>query len=164
VRRLVKALGHPVDEDALRVLLGSKRQDHDPLADLVAVLGLPMDLLVALDQPERFAERAGVEDSPRTSARRAVLQGARGDFDADRPPRWPALSMAYAVGTVVAAAACVAMTVLGIAVLLTSGNAVDQSGLTSDDWALFAMFAVLSLVLVPTSVFRIRGVRRQRRT
>lgn len=164
VRRLVKVLGHPVDENSLRVLLRSKRQDHDPLAELVALLGLPMDLLVALDQPERFAERAGVEDITKTSARRAVLQGARGGFDAGTPPRWPALSMAYAVGTVVAAAACVAMTALGIAVLVTNGTAVDQSGPTSDDWELFAMFAVLSLVLVPTAVFRIRRVRRWRRT
>jgi hypothetical protein len=86
VRRLVKALDHPVDEDSLRALLRSKRQDLDPLAELVALLGLPMDLLVALDQPERFAESAGVEDIAKTSARRAVLQGARGDFDADAPP------------------------------------------------------------------------------
>lgn len=85
VRRLVKALGHPVDEDSLGGLLRSNRQDHDPLAELVALLGLPMDLLVALDKPERFAESAGVEDIARTSARRAVLQGARGGFDADAP-------------------------------------------------------------------------------
>jgi len=164
VRRLVKALGHPVEEDSLRALLRSKRSDPDPLAELVALLGLPMDLLVALDQPERFAERAGVEDITKTSARRAVLQGARGGFDADTPPRWPALSTAYAIATVVAAAACVAMTALGIAVLVTNGTAVDQSGLTSDDWELFAMFVVLSLVLVPTAVVRMRRVRRRRRT
>lgn len=164
VRRLVKALGHPVDEDSLRVLLRSKRQDLDPLAELVALLSLPMDLLVPLDQPERFAERAGVEDIAKTSARRAVLQGARDDFDADAPPRWPALSMAYAVGTVVAAAVCVAMTALMIAVLATHGAVTEQAGTSREDWVYLAVFAALSLILIPTGVFRIRRVRRQRRT
>jgi hypothetical protein len=163
VQRLVKALGHPVDEDSLRVLLRSKRQDLDPLAELVALLGLPMDLLVALDHPERFAERAGVKDIDKTSARRAVLQGARGDFDADALPRWPALSIAYAVGTAVAAAICVAMTGLMIAVLVTHGAVTEQAGTSREDWVYLAVFGALSLILIPTGVFRIRRLRRWRR-
>lgn len=164
IRRLVKALGHPVDEDALRVLLRTQRQDHDPLAELVALLGLPMDLLVALDKPERFAESASVEDIAKTSARRAVLQGARGGFDEDARPRWPALSMAYAVGTVVAAAVCVAMTALMIAVLVTHGAVTEQAETSREDWVYLAVFGALSLILIPTGVFRIRRVRRWRRT
>lgn len=164
VGSLVKALGHPMDEISLRALLHSTRQDHDPLAELVALLGLPMNLLVALDQPERFAASAGVEDIAKTSARRAVLQGARGGFDADAPPRWPTLSMAYAVGTVVAAAVCVAMTALMIAVLATHGAVTEQAGTSREDWVYLAVFAVLSLILIPTGVFRIRRVRRWRRT
>lgn len=159
VRRLVKSMGHPVDEDALRVLLRSLCPDRDPLVELVALLGLPVDLLVALDEPERFAELAQVEDVAKSSIRKAVVQGARGNDGADAPPRWPALSMAYAVGTVVAAAICVAMTALSVAVLSTHGAVVEQAGATREDWVFLAVFAALSLILIPTAVVRIRRVR-----
>jgi hypothetical protein len=133
VRRLMKPLGHPVDENSLRALLRSRRADHDPLAEFVALLSLPMDLLVSLDNPERFRESPGIERIAKTSVRQAVFQGARGGFDADSPPRWRALSTAYTIGTAVAAGVCVAMAMLGIAVLVTDSAVVDQSGLSRDD-------------------------------
>ena len=164
VRRLVKALGQPVDENLLRALLRSKRSDHDPLAELVALLKLPMDLLVSLDNPQRFRESPGVEHIVKTSAPKAVLQGALGRFDADIPPRWPALSTAYAIFTVLAAGFCVATTMLLIAVLATHGAVVDEAGVHHGDWIRLAWAAVLSLVLVPTAVVRMRRVRLRHRT
>ena len=74
-----------------------------------------------------------------------------------------ALSMAYAVGTVVAAAVCVAMTALMIAVLVTDGAVTEQAGTSREDWVALAVFTALSLILIPTSVFRIRRARRGRR-
>ena len=164
VRRLVKALGHPVDENSLRALLRSRRPGHDPLADLVALLSLPMDLLVSLDNPEQFLGSTGVEDIAKTSAPIAALQGALGHFDADTPPRWPALSTAYAIFTVLAAGFCVATTMLLIAVLATQGAMVEEAGGHRGDWVRLIAAAVLSLVLVPTAVVRMRRVRLWRRT
>lgn len=163
VRRLVKALGHPLDESLLRALLRSRSSDRDPLAEFCVLLGLPLDLLDPVDDPERFHERAGLEHVGETSARTAVLLAASGAFkDPDAPPGWRVLSTAYAIGTLAAAVVCLAMTALGIAVLVTDGAVVDQSGVTGDDWALLALFAVLSLVLAPTAVVRTRRVRRRR--
>lgn len=164
VRCLVKAISQPIDETLLRALLRRKRSDRDPLAELVALLGLPMDLLAALDDLKRFAERAGVEDITKTSVSRAVLKGARGGFDADTPAKWPFLSTVYALATVVAAVVCVAMTTLGISVLATNGAVVEQVGTSHEDWVSVAVFGALSLILIPAGVLRIRRARRSHRT
>jgi ABC-type spermidine/putrescine transport system permease subunit I len=66
--------------------------------------------------------------------------------------------VAYTVGAVIAAAT----TILGIAVLVTDGAVIDQPGRSGEDWAFSAAIAVLSLVLVPTAVLRIRRLRRSR--
>jgi hypothetical protein len=163
VRRLVKAMGLPVDQNLLRALLRSKRSDHDPLAELVALLSLPSDLLVPLDNPEQSCAIAGVEHIAKTSAPKAVLQGALGGFDEDKPPRWPALSTAYAIFTVLAAVFCVAVTMLLIAALVT-GGAVGEAGWGRGDWVRLTWAAVLSLILVPTAVVRIRRLKLWHRT
>jgi len=164
VRCLVKALGHPVEESSLRSLLRSKRPDRDQLAELVALLGLPMDLLVFLDNPERLREVSGVEHITRTSLRKAVFQGARDGFDADASPRWRVLSMAYAIGIGVAAGVCLAMTAFSVVVLVTHGAVIEQAGTSRQDWLRLALFAVLSLSLIPDVVFCMRRVKRWRRT
>lgn len=72
--------------------------------------------------------------------------------------------MAYAVGTVVVAAVCTAMTALMIAVLATHGAVTEQAGTSREDWVSLAAFGALSLILIPTGVVRIRRARRWRRT
>jgi hypothetical protein len=72
--------------------------------------------------------------------------------------------MAYAVGTVGAAAVSVAMTALMIAVLATHGAVTEQAGTSREDWVYLAIFAALTLISIPTGVNRIRRVRRWRRT
>lgn len=163
VRSLVKAMGAPVNENSLRALLRSQRSNPDPLAELVALLSLPRDLLVSLDNPGQFRAIIGVEHVAKTSAPKAVLQGALGGFDAGTPSRWPSMSTAYAIFTVLAAVFCVAVTILLIAVLATDGAVVDEAGWGRGDWARLAWAAVLSLVLVPTAVVRMRRVRRRQK-
>jgi hypothetical protein len=162
VKPIVKALGPQVDENSLRALLRSSRADHDPQAEFVALLNLPSDLLEAVDNPERFGEGTGVEYVEKSSVRKAVFQGARGDFDSGAPAKWRILLTGYAIGTVLAAGVCLAITALAVAVLVTDGAVANQTGVGGDDWAMLAMFGVLSLVLVPTAVVRMRRVRRRR--
>lgn len=78
------------------------------------------------------------------------------------PPRWPILSAIYAMGTAVAAVVCIAMTGLLVAVLVTDGAAWEATGTSVEDWAALVAFALLSLVLIPTAVYRIRRVIRLR--
>ena len=68
--------------------------------------------------------------------------------------------LAYAVGTALAALVCLAMTALTIAVAASNGTVVDQSGVTAEDRVLVGVFAVLTLILTPTAVYRFRRLRR----
>ena len=159
MRHLVKAVGHAVDESSLRVLLRRRHPDHDPLTELVSLLSLPLELLESVDNPERFRDGASVELIERTSPLRAWLRSCLG---ADIPVRERPVSMAYAIGTTLAAGFFVALTAVFVADIFADGFA-SQAGVSRDDWMGLGVFSVLSLMSVPPAVVRMRQARRHRR-
>ncbi len=62
----------------------------------------------------------------------------------------------------VTALTVIAMTVLGIAVIVTHGSVIDEKATSSEDWVFTVVFAVLSVILAPTAVCRVRRLRHAR--
>jgi hypothetical protein len=143
----------------LRALLRRKDLDEAGIASLLDLLGLPQpvaDTLRASALPESIP---GVELVQGATPRNAVVAAMRSEWAENRPPRNRPLYLAYAIGTAVAAIVCVAMTALGLAVLATDGSAIDQAGTTTEDKVYVGIFALLTLVLAPTAVHRLRRCR-----
>ena len=163
VRRLVALATGPVEEGYLRALLRRRRSDGDPLAELADLLGLPGELLDALERPETFRGSAGVALVERVPPHRAVLAQVRGGRDlSDASPARRAAWVVYAYATTVAAALCVGLSALSVAVLATGGAVVDQPGTTGEDWLTLAVSLVGSAVLIPTARWRLRRLKRRR--
>ncbi|WP_035952725.1 hypothetical protein [Parafrankia sp. EUN1f] len=159
------------DMVALRTIMRASEWASDPLAELVTLLDLPNRILTVLDAGGRDAggaAGAGATDGaavlsaelvPRLSSVRATMAAVRdGQRVPPRSPRW--LRAVWAAGTVAAAMVCLLMTVTGIAVIWTDGAVADTASTTAGDWLFSAVFAVLTAVLVPTAVRRIRRARR----
>jgi mRNA interferase MazF len=117
----------------------------DRLADL---LGLPSGLAETLRASAAPADIPGSELIEETTARSAVVGTMRSDWAKGyRLLRSRPLYIAYAVGILWASLGCLAMTALGIAVLLTDGSAADQAGVTTEDRVFVGIFALLTIVL-----------------
>lgn len=156
----------PVQPDlhlpTLRALLRRKDLDEAGVAALLNLLGLPQSVADTLKGRPVTESITGIECVERATPRNAVVAGMRSDWAESRPPRSRPVYLAYAIGTAVAAGVCLAMTVLGIAVLATNGSAIDQAGATTEDQVFVGIFALLTLVLTLTAAHRVRRYRRSR--
>lgn len=145
---------------ALRSLLRAEQPDGDPLVTLVHLLGLPPRFLSILDAGQAVEQWSDAEHVPVMSSTQAWRAATT---SVEPRSRWRRVVYAcYAIGTVLSAAVSAAMALLGVAVIVTDGSAIDQDGSTGSDWAFTAFFAVLSLILIPTARFRLRRVRETR--
>ncbi len=143
----------------LRELL--RRGDHaeDALSELAVLLGIPCDSLTVLDQattPRPGPQAELVKRSTPSAAWWATVRQPR-----SRPVHgWlRPIYLAYTVGTIVAALFSTGMAILGIGVIATGGSLIDEPQVTFEDWAFTGLFALLSVTLVPTAVFRVRRLR-----
>lgn len=145
------------DAVALRSLLRASSWPTDPLAELVPLVGLPAEVIAVLDSPS--GTQPTTQRLAPSSAARAWWEVVRSGGGEDPiAPRW--LRWLFAVGTAIAAVVCLGMTVLTIAVVLTDGAAIDQTSVTVGDWVWVAVFVGLTLILAPTTVWRVGRARR----
>lgn len=154
----------PVNPDlhlpTLRALM--RREDLDPagIVSLVELLDLPPMVMYPLGSSPDLEGLPGAELIERATATRAALSVLRSAQAESDPVQHRRVYLAYAVGTALAALVCLAMTALTIAVAASNGTVVDQSGVTAEDRVLVGVFAVLTLILTPTAVYRFRRLRR----
>jgi hypothetical protein len=157
----IAALNPDLHLPSLRALLRQDRLDEAAVASLLELLGLPDSIwqtLAASRTPDRIP---GAELIHKATARQATLAAMRSDWADRRQVRNRPLYLVYAIGSAVAALVCLAMTCLGVAVLLTDGAVVDQSGVTAEDWLFLGAAAVLTIVLIPTAIYRLRRSRKR---
>lgn len=157
----VTQLNPGLHEPSLRALLRRTQLDDRALAALLDVLGLPggvAGILRMSDAPEHIP---GAELVSRMSPRHVTRAALRSDRPDRAVVRMRPLYLAYAVVTALAALVCLAMTGLQVAVLVTDGSVVDQPGASSQDRWFVGVFAVLTLVLVPTAIYRLRRARQR---
>lgn len=143
----------------LRALLRQTELDDASLDRLADLLKLPSGLAATLRDSALPKDIPGAELIEETTPRSAWLATMRSDWARGPLIRSRSLYIAYAVGTLIAALVCLGMTVLGIAIVLTDGSAVDQTGVTTEDRAFVGIFALLTLVLAPTAIYRLNKAR-----
>jgi hypothetical protein len=155
----VAVLNRELHQPSMRALLRRDHLDDADVISLLELLGLPdgvAEVLRASEAPEGIP---GAELVQRTTARHATLAALRSSGAHRGPIRNRPLYLAYAMGTALAAMACLAMTCLGIAVLVTNGSVVDQAGATTEDRLMVGLFGTLTLILTPTAIRRLRRAR-----
>lgn len=159
VTGLAAVAGEDLHLPSLRALL--RRSDHagDPLAALAHLLGIPQSSLAVLDQSGRPREGLGAELVKRSSSIAAWWAAVRHRTPQPIRRSLRPFYVAYTVGTVLAALVTSALTVLGIGILATGGSLIDEPSITFEDWKQTGLLALLSVVLIPTAVFRIRRLR-----
>jgi hypothetical protein len=160
VTKAITPLNPDLHLPTLRALLRRPRLDDGAVASLLDLLGLPRstaETLRASQAPERIP---GAELVEKATPRAATTAAMRADWADRRRIRNRPLYLAYAIGTALAALVCLAMTGLGIAVLVTRGKLVDQEGVTAEDWLLVGVTAALTVVLIPTAIYRLRKFRK----
>jgi hypothetical protein len=157
----IAALNPDLHLPSLRALLRQDRLDEAALASLLELLGLPDSIgqtVAASRAPDRIP---GAELIHKATARQATMAAMRSDWSDRRQVRNRPLYLIYAIGSAVAALVCLAMTCLGVAVLVTDGAVVDQAGVTAEDWLFAGVAAVLTVVLIPTAIYRLRRSRKR---
>ena len=153
----------PINPDlhvpTLRSLLRRQRLDELAVTSLLELLGMPSTVAEALGASQTPEEVPRAELVQRATPRQATVTALRSAWVDRRQSRSRPLYLIYAVGTAVAAFVCLVMTCLGIAVLVTDGSVVDQTAVTTEDQVFVGVFAILTVVLTPTAVYRLRKAR-----
>ncbi len=155
----LRAVRADVDTVALRALLRRDAPALEVLNELLTLLDAPMVSIEVLSERDvagrgRLIEREG-------PVRAVAKQASARAPPTSRSAR--AAAVVYAVATAVMALVSMLMTALGIAVILTEGRVVGDSASTEEDWWWVAVFGVLTLILVPSAVFRLKWSLRARR-
>ena len=162
VCKAVTPLNPDIHLPSLRALLRRPSLDEATFESLLELLALPGTVADALNASQEPGSLPGAELIQKATPREATVTAVRSDWRGAGQVRSRPLYLAYAVGTALAAIVCLAMSVLGIAVLVTDGSAVDQAGVSTGDRLLVAAITVLTLVLIPTAIYRLRRARRSR--
>ncbi|WP_141538605.1 hypothetical protein [Isoptericola jiangsuensis] len=155
---IAAVLAHHVDGDvdlpALRALLRSRSRSGDPLARLVELLGVPAS---ALDVLDRAATAPAADQVAGARWWRVVWEESRAEAEARFPrgigPRWFQLTV-----TLAAALLSTVVLLFALAVVVTDGALLDQSGVTVVDWLLLP----LAVGGIATGTLGHRQVRRRR--
>jgi hypothetical protein len=159
----IAALNPDLHLPSPRALLRQDRLDEAAVTSLFELLGLPDSIRQTLTASRAPEGIPGAELIQKATPRQATLAAMRSDWADRRQIRNRPLYVAYAIGSAVAAVVCWAMTCLGVAVLVTDGAVVDQPGDTAEDWLFVGVSAVLTIVLVPTAIYRLRRARKRER-
>jgi len=156
VRGLAAEAGVEVDPEGLRELVAAGH-DRDPLAGLVALLGLPRESLAVLDDRTEAPLLERVEPA---SWWRATWDFAlSAEFVPDLSRGWRLTGI---VAVLVATFVILALTAFSVGVLATDGAAADQEGVRVGDWIFTGVCALLLAVYLGLSVVMIRRFRRDR--
>ncbi|MFF2453330.1 hypothetical protein [Isoptericola sp. NPDC058082] len=159
VRGLAAEVGVGVDPEGLRALVAADH-DHEPLARLVGVLGLPGEALAVLDERP---EAPALERMEPASWRQAAVEAGRASdsWDLALPfmSRWPRTAVAAVLAVMLI---MLALTVLSVGVLATGGAFVDQDGVSASDWAFAGISVVLLALYVGLAVVVVGRYRRGR--
>jgi hypothetical protein len=158
----VADLNPDLHKPSLRALLRQRRLDDEAVDSLLELLCLPKTSGQVLRAHTAAEDMPGSELVQQATPREATMAAMRADWATGGQIRHRRLYLAYAVGTVLAACLCLAMTCLGIAILVTDGAAIDQARATPEDRIFVGVFAGLTLILIPTALFRLRRSRRSR--
>lgn len=149
-------------QPTLRALLRRKDLDEEGVASLLELLALPLSVVGTLRASHAPEQLPGVELVEQSTPRRAVAAAMRSDWASRSVIRTRPLYLTLAIGTALAAFVCLAVTVLGVAVLVTHGSVIDHTGACAEDRVFVGVFALLTVILTPTAVHRLRRSRERR--
>ncbi|GEM_PF-4954398 len=125
------------DVARLRSLLRSTTWEGDPLAELLAALGMPESTLAMLDGEAGAPPAQRLEPAGRREILRGVLTGVGWPPLA---PRWALL--VYMCVAVFAAIVLAVLAALSIAVIITDGGILDESSFDSEPWIVLGLCLV----------------------